>query len=506
MAKRWPQQTHDSYEGKKWKAVRAHLSGSVVGELERYLIRKRQAEPQAVYDTRKDIASYVPHYSRAILSLAGMIMGNEDDAERSWWDNETLGAPDEEGTVMARLSENVDGKGTDWDVHLTQVLNRLNGYQRLWGIVEGVERKAEGEEPTLADAQSEGHVRWISPLAVKDWTRGRSGQMTEVQVEYQIDRRGGVKEKHDKVTRWNVYTLDGVEVWEETEDAEEGPRLVGDRPYGPDGFQWEGRDGQPILPIWTTVVPVPMDVGYLMAKYATWLFNFRNMRNYHLWTTGVANGWVDATDDNGKFNQKLFQEVKKAAKETDKNVYPIEVGYSAPPMDGVTARNDTLQDERDAFYTTFFQSYGDAAREATATEIRHDVAQGVAAYLTLVVRALDEYENDALWRLAQVHEPEAGPEVWGEASVERSDDFDPENIRERIAQLKDAVFGRNTVPADEGTKVQTAKSIFEMLNVPYDEEGIEDAVAQRERRTRLRQGQRAAAEGETGVELDISEE
>ena len=91
----WHDKTHDEYNEKQWDAVKAHLDGTVLDEVKKHLVRKRQGEADAEYDARKDIADYIPHYARAALSLAGMLMAQEDEAQRTWWDDPVGGESDE---------------------------------------------------------------------------------------------------------------------------------------------------------------------------------------------------------------------------------------------------------------------------------------------------------------------------------------------------------------------------------------------------------------------------
>lgn len=472
MSDSWLDAKNPNYNGKRLEKVRAHLDGGVLHDVEKHLTRKNQGESDKAYKARKSIASYIPHYTRAVLALAGMIIQNEDEMERNWWSDNRLGAPDIEGSAMSTLWRNVDGMGMDWNVMRTLSLVEQIAHQEVWTLVEGVSRISADGTPTLADALNSGRVRIINPVAVHDWVRDSTGRLTSVKVESEIDNRQSVTEEPDREKRYTVFTLDGTTEWRKSED---GPQQVSSlSAYGPGEFTYEGRDGRKILPIFRTKVPVRSPVGYLMAQFAEWIFNFRNMRNFHLWSSALARAWTDATDDAGRLDEDMYDKIKQLAKEGE-SWFPAKLGYSAPPMEGASVRNETLESETENFYSVFFQSFGDVARERTATEINQQVAQSVGAYLTLQTQSLDEWENDVLWRIAQVNAPDAGPSLWDEANVSRSTDFSQVNVGEQIQNLSENAFG-SRVPLGETGRINAAKKFAELMNIQVVDEEIRDDV------------------------------
>ncbi len=497
MPTTWLDQKHPKYKGDQWKTVRAHLRGTILQELGSHLVEKGQGEAREAYQARKEIASYVPHYTRAVLALAGMIIQNESEMSRQWWpDDSVLGSPSTEGSVMSRLWRDVDGKGTDWEVLRTQSLVDQVGYQQVWTLIEGVGRRgSDGDSPTLADAVDHGKIRLIDPMSVYDWATDETGRVVEVKVHSKRNTRTSVRESSEPEDIYHVFTLDGVEIWRE---ADGEPTMEERRPYGPNGFQYQGRDGRPTLPIYRTKVPVRSPVGYMMAKYAEWLFNFRNVRNFHLWSSALARMYTDATDSNDRFDEDTFTKFQDLLKEGS-SFFPKEVGYAAPPMDGASARNETLEQETDNFYSVFFQSFGDVARERTATEINQQVAQSVGAYLTLQTQSLDEWENDALWRIAQVHAPGGGPDLWRQASVERSTDFSHVNVGERLQNIAESAFESKVPLGPEGRKNAAMKFADELGIDVLEGEVVDEVQAQSGRESLLRrfreqQGENGALE------------
>jgi hypothetical protein len=474
----WLKQTHPDYHERRWRVIKRHLHGGILDNLSEHLVRKRQGEADQEFKSRADIASYVPHFQRAVLALAGMITQNEKDAERGWWDG--LGTPEEMDTPVGRLWQDIDGQGTDWPVLKTQALVDLTGFQKIWTLVEGVERL--GDERTQANARNDGSVTIMSPLAVKDWVRDDTGRLVEVKVEVEVDSRGSVMEDSSKQTRYHVYKLSGYQVWAEGQDGPvnisaqvSGQAEGGTIPYGPDGFTYTGQHGRDTLPIYPTRVPVRAPVGYMMAKFAEWLFNFRNTRNFHLWASALARMYSDMTDDSGHFDEDLFEKMQDLLKQGSK-FFPKEIGYAAPPMDGAEVRNQTLEKEKEDFYSVFFQSYGQVATERTATEIRQDIAQSVGAYLTLQTEALDEWENDMLLRLGQVNAPDAGLETWNQAFVSRNTDFAELAVMETLQELRQGSFEGGQVPMGQTAKANAAKTWLNANDVDFDEQEVEDAV------------------------------
>jgi hypothetical protein len=466
----WITQQHDDYLGDKWRYIHDHLQGAILDELDRHLTRKIQGESDVGYRMRKRIASYIPHFARAVVSLAGMVTQAQHDSPYMWWDDTTeMAAPDIEGSVMSRLWTNVDGQGMDWPTMSARALIKMGAYQRIWGLVEGIPREPAGDDdmPTMADARGDSTAHVIDPLAVLDWVVD-DGRLVSVKLKSMHEGRSSVTEKAHEVERYYVYEIGGYSVFEKGDDGE---------PVEVDSGSYTYKDGagREALPIWTTKVPIDTPIGFLMARLAGWLFNLRNMRNFHLWASGLPSAYADCADKEGRWQESLWDLVQDLKKEGS-SLFPTEIGYSAPPMDGAEVRNQTLEQETEAFFLTFFQSYGDAAAQKTATEVRQDIAQGVAAYLSLLTTALDEWESEAMLRLAQNHMPDADLDVWKQASVSRSKDFNPKSIQETISTLRSSLYGPNAVPAGETAKMSGARMIWDALGVEYDVGEVREAV------------------------------
>jgi len=497
----WLGNTHPNYHGHRWEVIKRHLHGTIVDDLDSALIRKRQGESGQEYRSRTDVASYVPHFQRAVLALAGMIIQNEKDAEREWSDG--LGEFGDMDTPAGRLGEDLDGEGTAWGVVKTQALVDSVGFQEIWTLVEGVDRTG----PTQADVQSDGSVQTMSPIPVKDWVRDDTGRLIEVKVKSTRDPRTTVKDEPEEEDIYTVYKTEGYEVWvEDGGDATNISGQIADNveggtiPYGPNGFQYETRDGRPALPIYRTEVPVRAPVGYMMALFSEWLFNFRNVRNFHLWSSALARSYIDAVDDNGRFDEEMFEKVSDLLKDGSR-FFPTELGYASPSMDGAEVRNQTLKDEREDFYSVFFQSYGQVATERTATEIRQDIAQSVGAYLTLQTESLDEWENDMMWRLAQVNLPNADPDTWSDSNIDRNTDFSELAINETLREMREGAFEGGKVPIGATGKANVAKTWAQAHNIEFDEEEVESATRLQEGRESLVERVRSQNGEDGGLEL-----
>jgi hypothetical protein len=140
-----------------------------------------------------------------------------------------------------------------------------------------------------------------------------------------------------------------------------------------------------------------------------------------------------------------------------------------------SAAYEIYRKETRDFYVTALQSYQDAAKQKTATEIMQDQSSGRFSFLAVLAKAMDAIEND-LYRLLHQIEAPTEPSTWGEAEVERSRDFKPIDAESKADKLVKTYFG-GRVPASDSTKQGVAKAVHDLLGVDYEEEDVEEAVA-----------------------------
>jgi hypothetical protein len=485
MADTWIDEHADTYEARVegWRYVFDHLSGRFAdpdAKLGDYLIKKEQGESDAAFRFRKEISDPTPHFFRAVIALAGMLFAVEDDAARSWGLREKedepargLGDPEREGTIMSRLWENADGSGGNWLNEMFQAAIELAAVGRVWGLVEGIPRNDEGQPV------GEASIRFIPATRVVDWVT-RNGRPVEVMVQATEDRRTSVREKKDKVDRWHVYGLDGFVKYRKNDDGM--PMVVESHTYGArDGevfnYWASSEQRKRILPIFPVQLSMMPRMGYMMARKANTLFNMTNARDFHLLASAISRlKTPDAVQDGGSGYNADYVDALQEALQDGSAVVPGDPEYFAPPMQGAEERREAVADKRDEFYTQFFQSYGDAARERTATEIRQDIQSGVEAALVFLGSDLDEVEQAALLRLEQVYFPD-DPEIWGSATVKRSDDFSSVDIEGRIQRLCEGVFGQGeTVPLGTEARVEAAMRWADQKGLSPDEEEVRAEV------------------------------
>lgn len=497
----WLDYTNEHYDdhAEKWSYVDAHMKGVILddGEIERFLIQRSQGESEGAYTERKRIAAYTPHFARAVVALAGMVFAIEDKAGRTWTEPNApgLGNPEDEGSILHPIWKNADGTGTNLPTLVRKAALQLVGKEEVWCLVDGRQKVPEAERTgSQADNIGPASVRIIKPEAVPDFSD------TEVKVKSQTDKRASLREEQNLIIEYSLYRLEEVSVYRETKegegrDATERAALVRSSSYGGEGFRyWRSNDRrEPILPVFRVDGPIDTDLGYLMARDANNIFNMENARDFHLWASAFARYQPDVRTDDGGFNKDLWDKILEFI-EKGYNVIPGPGDYVAPPMDGAQERRETIKEKMEKFFATFFQSYGDAARERTATEIRQDFRSGVEAYLTFLSGALDALENAIYWRLEQIYFPNR-PGVWGTTRVKRSTDFAPTDDETR-AKLITETLAALPIDLPPQSRVRIAMQLLDMVGVEYDRDELETYATAGARLQARREQLRALTNGE----------
>jgi hypothetical protein len=139
---------------------------------------------------------------------------------------------------------------------------------------------------------------------------------------------------------------------------------------------------------------------------------------------------------------------------------------------------EILMEKIKNFYVTAFQEYADSARVKTATEVQQDLAKGIGAFLELVAGAVDELENAAFWRVEQAMFA-GNSNLWGRAYVKRSNDFVPEDRKEKMMMIKNIFFPEG-VPIGQSAKLELVNLFGEMFNFQPDENEVKEVIASRE--------------------------
>lgn len=460
----------------KWQtAIDAYNGMAYTDKVEIYLIQKSQREPDGAFDERKLVTEPMLHFSTAIDSLCGVMFSKESDTARNWG---ALGKDGlaEQGTIAKQLEMDADGEGTNWNSLYKKVGIKLTTTHTIWGMVDGLKEKMynEGNETSL---EGNATVHVIDPTTVINWFPTK-GQLEEVVLREDYDARSNVEDFFPLEDVYVKYTLDG---WERyalytDENDETQRRIINTGEYA---YYRTAEKKERILPIWRTEIPLPRNVGYLLATKQNSIWNLESVRDFAIRALSFAllRITVEGEDDKNMIEQALvagsnilWQYAKEGAPHD----------FISADSSWLTEAGAVLKKKIEDFYQNAFKEYGDAAKQATATQIRMESQSGIEAYLALLVDSVDEFENQALWRTEQVYFPDT-PSNWGKASVERSRDFQPEDTQEAMNQMLNRTFGeRDTIPLPVSSIVEVIKKWADAngITIPEDTD-IEQAITSR---------------------------
>jgi len=416
-------------------------------EIQQFIPKKVQRESAEAYLERLQLLDPQMHFPTGIDSLVGVMFDAEKEADRKWQGEgiEGLGDPDDTGSIAYRLSRNADGDNTNWDFIPKQVAIKFSLKQTMWGLVDGRPKDEAGE--SVGDAR----FKVIDPECVINWYE-QNGRLTWVLVKERIDMRDSYKDDPDLGTAFVEYLPDG---WRRFRIDDKGNEH--DLGSGSYSFFSSVEKKNHILPIFRSQIPLPRNPGYLWAKKANAIQNFESRLDFAHMTITFALLQV-ATGDQDDF-MSFLQDFKKGM-----NVLNIDPNSSRDHK--FLQQDSSFFDASEArlgkkikdFYKNMFKDYGDAAAQRTAQEIRLESKSGIEAYLSLLVGAIDEFENEALWRISQVYFPKQ-TKVWGDAHVERTADFAPDNIDKVLSGLQNRYLGGKPVPLPPEGLAQVIKRI-----------------------------------------------
>lgn len=453
----WTTYQHPEYQATlpKWRWSRDHYTGEVLGPtVTSYLIRKATAETQPAYKERCLLADYTPHFATVVDSLAGMLYQNEQDANRTWGTdtNKGLGDETDPNTTIGQLWNDADGSGTGYLTLWKQLTTELILTHAHWVLVDSVDGNPQ--------------IRLIPPESVPNWMEGKTG-LTEVLVKEDFDSRVSLSEnpKDKTVQRFVHYTLQGWQRYEEKKGPM-GPRTV--KLGGKDNsgtYSFTDRSDRPALPIYRIRLPMNRPVGWLMAKKANAIFNKESERDHLLRYANFPKLCLDEKDDT--LCQKLVDNIQKGTSILQGAGHV----FIAPDTGPATIATEVLKRKVEEFYITAFREYGDAARQRTATEVRQDVSSGVGAFLSMLKSALEDAENEALWRIEEIEF--ADKAKWFVAHVQRSDEFIPQDVNATIERTRSWFFGKDVpVPLGRTAQIEAAKQVADYAGVEVDEAEI----------------------------------
>jgi hypothetical protein len=466
--------THPEYDElhDKWTYSWDHYTGKYMdtGKIEHYLNQKKQRESNTAFDVRKKESDPILHFPTAVDGLCGIVFSKSDDTTREWG---ALGDPEDEGSTAHKLFRNADGGGTNWQPLFREVAIRQTVMHTVWGLVEGVE-VVEDEDGNTVETLSEAQVKVINPQSVVNWYPDTNPR--EVLVKESRDIRQSLLQQPEEKDVYTLYTLDGWRRFymDQDESGNSVERVIDEGSYE---YWASSRKNQRVLPIFRVSVPMPRFVGYLLAQKQNHIFNFKSSRDagaqnisYALLKLVGSKKQTDTIANKLESGVNYITQFKDAQSDHE---------YIAPPSDHLNACAEILDKDVEHFYVNAFKEYGDAAAQRTATEIRLESQTGIEAFLSLLVSSLDEFENQCFLRINQVYFPDR-PDVWGDAFVKRSTEFQPKDEEQAIQNLKNQFFGeREPVPATAEQKAEIVKRILESKGIDVEDmDALQRAIEQ----------------------------
>lgn len=472
----WLDERHPVYRlnAEKWMFAADHYTGDVLDSqrIRYYLQQRALGETDESYEERVRLADFTPHFGRLSDALCGMLFQVEADANRSFGeldregDQKGLGRPADPNSVIGQLWRDADGDGNGWLTLFKQLAGELVVNNMGWVFVDGRDG-----EPV---------VQVINPLRVINW-RHQDGVLKEALLDIRADSYASIKQSKSSARFEKQYLYMSVDGWErwrkiKRDDGTFAAVPVVDADGNPVGGAWSFEDirGNATIPLYQVTLPLKRPVGYIMARKSNAIFNKESERDHLL---RIANFPILNVMGGDDVYDAVVDALRNGARVLKNKEGETPHTFAAPDTGPAAVASEVLVRKVDEFYVTGFKEYGDAARERTATEVRQDVNSGVAAFLQMLKSAVDDAENQALYRLEQ-QQFSTDRNKWGQARVERSDEFLPFDVDGVIDRLRTRYFGESkTIPVGPRGQLHVAREIAEYDGVPFDEDEARTAIA-----------------------------
>lgn len=457
----WLEYTHPVYAASSegWTYAWDHYSADVVldtGKTKTYLVKRVQGESQEAFDERAKLADLSNHFAAIVDALAGMVFAVDSQAKRVFSDETSkgLGAVDDPDSTIGRLMRDADGYGTGWLTLHKMLATRLIVFHSYWGVVD-------------ADAEKNPVLRYVDPLSVTNW-RYAGNRLVEVLIKEEMDTRTSIESEDisELESTYVHYKLDGWQRYKLDKDGAPVPMNSG-------VYTYKDRLGIESLPVYHVQLPLGRAIGYTLAKKQNVIFNQESARDHLLRVANFPKLVLFADDT---LYDSLVDALKKGSSVLQQKPEGSAHTYIAPSAEPVTAAGEVLKRKVEEFYQQGFKMYGDAAAQKTATEVRQDVAAGVGAFLQLLSAALDDAENNALWRIEQALDPVDTASHFV-SYVKRSENFVPPDVNETIKALSERYFGTGkALPVGREARIAALKKILEQDGIIYQQQELEAAV------------------------------
>ena len=449
---------HPEWQDKaeKWEFAWDHYTGEYVdtGKIGDYLFQKHQREGTKAFESRRKDPDPILHFPTAVDGINGIIASKAKEIQREWGE---LGDPEQEGTIAYALLRNADGQGMNWSPLMKRVGIKQTVMHTVWGLVEGINKDRDGN--VVAGAS----VKVLNPQSVVDWYP-RIGNPTQVLVKERRETRKSIMEEAELQDVYTLFELDG---WRRFVISDESETTLDEGEYE---YWGSSKKEIRVLPIFRVELPLPRMIGYLLAKKQNHIFNFKSIRDHGASNLSLAILKIKASDTQYNSITNSLTKGHNTIRE-DPDVQGAGHQFMTPDGSYLSEAGEILKKDIEDFYHNAFKEYGDTARQSTATEIIQKSSTGIEAFLALLVSSIDEFENQCFLRLLQVYFPNR-PVVWGSAYVRRPTDYQPEDIRAALEEMKKRFFGDAPVPVPNKYKVELVAKLLadEGINIEDDQE------------------------------------
>ena len=470
---------YDQYV-EQWEYVADHYEGRVLEEerIEKYLIQRSQGESEEAFAERVQITQYTPDFFNAIVTLVGLLFGNEECVTRQWEEktedaqgNEkvrmSLGNPNDATTDFGKFWRDVDGEGTNYESFMFNLSCYLVAYGEAWILVDGW-GTGEGVYGTYSVPP---RIRILPPQRVMRDCYRDDNVLDTVKITSFVDKSSMSQMlPPDPMQIYTIYYPEGYSIWRHDEKGNPvmiTPDLV---PYSDitqqGAFAYRNKHGANVPPLFRVSLPFDGCLGYLMARKANTLFNHQSTLDMLLHIACFVKYAADVVRMDGDVDHDLMAKIEDAIAAGSSILYGAGSKYVSPPMDPANTKNTILKDYRRDFYTSFFQAYGDRGAQKTATEVRQDMATTVHAFLAVLAVTMEEAENELLYRLEQAWLP-SNPEMWNIAKAQWKKDFSTvDDPLKKLNEVIDRVMPGGKVLLDSDTTLRIVLDWLENLGYP----------------------------------------
>ena len=435
-------------------------------EARKYFPKKTQRESEDAYKERLKLIDPAVYYGTAIDSMIGILSASEAKAQRTFSkDGQGLGDPKDPTSKAWNLLNNVDGNGGSYMSLPKKAGTKLATKLCLYGLVEGVVRNADGE--VIGGST----IKILDPDSVVNKIE-RNGRLIACRVIEHRDERYSLDDKPELVKCYTDYTLEG---WRRFKTGEGGYEELetGDYKYY---ATVERNENDLILPIFKIELMLDRPVGYIWAKKCIAIANAESQLDHaHRNVSFQLFKFVGSNTQYKEGIQSLSNGSNIIRQEPEsKN----EHDFIAPSSEFFEAAEARIKERIVRFFHGMFKDYGDAAQDKTATEIRLESQTGIESFLTYLATALDEFENNALFRYSQAELPDQ-PQYWGDARVSRPLDFTPVDVDAIAEKLSNRyITGMNTVPTDSETLASILAEIFKSDGINAPDQSVLNTLAE----------------------------